>query len=105
METREDLHDLIEKTTGRKAYFQPPENLTMVYPCTVYELNGLYPRHANNRNYVQRPYYQMTYITRDPEDPNIQKLADLPQCAMGRPFSSENLHHYPYTIYYGTRIS
>lgn len=100
---REELDAILRETIeypSRKIYFQPPENQKISYPCLVYEFGGLYTKHADDRPYHQTPYWQMTYITRDPDDEMIMKLADLPQCAMGRPFNSENLYHYPYTIYY-----
>ena len=36
----------------------------------------------------------------DPDDENIFAIADLPFCKMNRPYVAENLHHYPYTLYY-----
>lgn len=101
MGTREELDDIIRETIGsNNVYFQPPDNMKISYPCVVYELEGFWGKNADNRNYHRRRYYHMIYITRNPDDPVIEKLEDLPACAMGRPYDNDNLHHYPYTIYY-----
>lgn len=101
MGNREDLNALLCETLGSEnVYFQPPENLKIHYPCIVYSLNGHLDRHANNQTYNRRREYSVLYITRDPDSPLIEQLADLPFCSMGSPYTGENLHHYPYTIYY-----
>lgn len=101
MGTREELDALLcEKLDSEYVYFQPPEDMKISYPCIVYSLNGHFDRRADNDNYHRRREYSLVYITRDPDDEMIEKLADLPYCSMGRPYSSDNLHHYPYTIYY-----
>lgn len=101
MGTREDLDALLCGTLGSdNVYFQPPENLRLKYPCIIYSLSGFYERHANNRTYHRRREYSMLYITRDPDDAMIEALADLEYCALGKPYTADDLHHYPYTIYY-----
>jgi len=101
MGDRKDLDDMLRETLGTNhVYFQPPENLRMNYPCIEYSRSGNYIRHANNKTYHHRREYSMTYITYDPDDPMIETLEDLPYCSMGRPYTAENLHHYPYTIYF-----
>ena len=100
---REDLDVLLRETIGypkRKIYFQPPESTKITYPCLIYEFGGLSTKHADDLPYFRAPYWEMTYITRDPDDEMIMKLSELPQCAMGRSFVADNLYHYPYTIYY-----
>lgn len=99
---REELDAMLRNTVGPvcSVYFQPPESIRISYPCLIYFLGGLYTKHADDKPYSQIPYWDMTYITRDPDDENILKLANLPQCAMGRPYTSENLYHYSYIIYY-----
>ena len=101
MGLREDLDALLCETIGSEnVYFQPPENLQIQYPCIVYSLSDHYIRHADNSTYHRRREYDMKYITRDPDDEKIEAIADLPYCRMSKPYTAENLHHYPYTIYY-----
>lgn len=101
MGTREELDAILCETLGSPhVYFQPPENLKIKYPCIIYSFNGFYEQYANNKTYHRRREYNLLYITHDPDDEMIEKLADLPLCDLGKPYTAENLHHYPYTIYY-----
>ena len=101
MGTREELDNLLCQTLGSSnVYFQPPENLQIMYPCIVYSLNGFFNRPADNKTYHRRREYDMVYITHDPDDAMIEKLEDLPYTSMGRPYTADNLYHYPYTIYF-----
>ena len=99
---RDELDALLRNTvgTGKEVYFQPPENFRLSYPCLTYEMTGIHSQHADNQPYTLFLRWELTYITRDPDDPVIFALAALPQCSMGRPFTSDNLYHYPYTIHY-----
>ena len=81
-------------------YFQPPENLRIEYHCIIYSLDDLYDVMADNIAYHRKRRYKVLYITSDPDDENIFAIADLPFCKMNRPYVAENLHHYPYTLYY-----
>ena len=101
MGTREELDALLCETIGSEnVYFQPPENLQIQYPCIVYSLSGHLDHNADNRTYHRRREYDMVYITHDPDDTLIEAIADLPYCRMKRPYTADNLHHYPYTIYF-----
>ena len=101
MGTREDLDALFCETLGSEyVYFQPPENLKIHYPCIIYSLDGHHDLHANNKTYYRKRRYSVLYITRDPDDAMIETLEDLPFCGMGTPYVADNLHHYPYTIYF-----
>ena len=101
MGTREELDVILCETLGsQNVYFQPPENLKVKYPCIIYSLNGFYEKYANNKTYHRKREYNLLYITYDPDDQMIETLADLPLCDLGKPYTADNLHHYPYTIYY-----
>jgi len=101
MGTREELDAILCETIGSEnVYFQPPENVKIQYPCIIYSVNGNFERHANNKVYHRTREYSLLYITRDPDDGMIDTIADLPLCGMGKPYVLENLHHYPYTIYF-----
>lgn len=101
MATREDLNAVFCTLLGTdNVYFQPPENLRIQYPCIIYSLDEFYEPKADNITYHRRRRYKVTYITSDPDDPMIEAIDDLHYCRMNRPFVAENLHHYPYTLYY-----
>lgn len=99
--TRESLQCLLEKTIGSKqAYFQPPASFRIKYPCIVYELEDLTPVFADDLTYLMHDSYQITFMTHDPDDCRIKKIASLPQVRFSRYFSADNLHHYVYIMYY-----
>lgn len=101
MGNREDLDAILCSTIGSEfVYFQPPESLKIQYPCVVYSLASFYEPKADNMTYHRKRVYDMVYITKDPDDPMIETLADLQFCSMKKPYTADNLHHYPYTIYY-----
>lgn len=81
-------------------YFQPPENLQMVYPCIVYQRDDLRTKFANNVPYGAVQRYQVTVIDRSPDSPIISKVAALPRCVFNRFFVAEGLNHDVYTLYF-----
>ena len=81
-------------------YFQPPEETKLKYPCIVYELDDIDAFYADNAPYCFNSRYSLTYITRDPDDEKRYGIAKLPMCKFDRFFTSDNLNHYTYTIYY-----
>ena len=91
----EKLHVLCDNV-----YFQPPTGYRLIYPCIVYEFNRLEKRHADNGGYIIYGVYSILYITRDPDDETIIRIAELPMCSMDRSYDSDNLYHYSYTIYH-----
>ena len=82
-------------------YFEPTEKTRLQYDAMVYKNAGMFNRRANNRSYIIRNRWQVIWISRDPETPvprMIQEHFEL--CEPGQPYMSENLYHYPFTIYY-----
>lgn len=98
MDRRLELDDIFRKITSN-VYYQPPENLKLVYPCIVYELDQIVMRYANNRPYDGRPRYCVTSISRDPESRITKQIATLPMCRHEKHFVNDNLHHDVFIIY------
>ena len=97
---RISLHRKLEEVLGSKnVYFQPPTGIKLSYPCIVYNLSSANDAHANNRIYRSLYSFTLTYITKDPDDPKLDKIYDLQYCAFDRFFASDNLNHFVYTIY------
>lgn len=102
MARRLNLHEefckILESTN---AYFQPPQSLSMKYPCIRYAPGEPSQRHANNKNYNCTSRYDGVVIDRDPESEIPAKLlATFSLCSLGKPYVVNNLNHFPFTLYY-----
>lgn len=97
------LHNKLLDFTGHPAYFQPPTSPTvkLQYPCTVYQLSDIYANSADDMNYKAVRRYQVTYITKSPADPLIDKfITEFNQISFSRHFTSDGLNHYIYDLYF-----
>ena len=75
-------------------YFQPPSNVSMKYPCIVYEKATPDKRNANDRTYISSEEYQITVIERDPDSTTADDIvAVLPYSAISNRFVTDNLYH------------
>ncbi len=101
MKSRLELQTLLEELLGsRNVYFQPPETVKMKYPCIVYNLDDKFSRYADDGTYVLYNRYEITYMTKDPDDTKQDDIASLKKCRFNRFFVSENINHYVYNIYF-----
>lgn len=95
------LHELLVSILGsRNVYFQPPESIKLLYPCIIYKRSTGDTQFANDAPYTFRVRYQITYIDKNPDSEVIEKLAKLPMCTYDRHFTSDNLNHDIFNIYY-----
>lgn len=100
-ERREEFQQLLEELLGTKnAYFQPPNNIQMVYPCIVYHRDRSDDEFADNIPYMNKKRYLVTLISRDPDDPLWDKIKALPMCRFSRHFTANNLNHDAFNIYF-----
>ena len=99
--TRAELDRILRTTLGStNVYFDPPESFKLKYPCIVYGLSAHKERWGDNIPYTKMKRYNMTYITRDADDPMIETLEDLEYCHLNRPYTADGLFHYAYDIYF-----
>lgn len=98
---RLELHEILCGILGsRNVYFQPPENLKLVFPCIIYEHDQNDIKHADNRKYMNKRRYQVTIIDKDPDTEIPEKLDDLMFSSFDRRFTQDNMNNIVYTIYY-----
>jgi hypothetical protein len=98
---RKALNDLFKALLGNdNVYFQPPDNVTMAYPCIVYERDDVDIKSADNRPYTVTKRYQVTLIDPNPDSDVVDKLLDLPQSEYQRHFATSNLNHDVFVLYY-----
>lgn len=96
------LHEEFCEILGsRNAYFQPPASVKMEYDAIRYELSGKDLKFANNKVYSNINCYYGVVITKNPDTsiPDLL-LEHFEMCSFGRPYTADNLYHYPFNIYY-----
>lgn len=101
MATRLELQTELEALLGsRNVYYQPPASVRMKYPAIVYSRNNIENRHADDTVYMQAHSYEIIVIDEDPDSEIVEKVSKLPTCRFNRRYTSENLNHDAFTLYY-----
>ena len=103
MRTWNELQEILQEIMGDdgKAYFQPPENLKLKYPCIVFDRSGARVANADNLPYRITKSYTITLITRSADnDKYLDKLLQLPMSSFDREFISDGLVHEVFSIYF-----
>lgn len=72
----------------------------MRYPAIVYNRDFQYAAYADNDLYSRKTRYQVTVIDRDPDSLIPDKVAALPLTRYVRHFTTENLNHDIYDVYF-----
>lgn len=101
-EKRLELHEKLCSLLGsRHVYFQPPANVKIKYPCFIYHRNAADEQYANNRRYKFKQRYQLTYITKDADDPIPRLVGEaFENCRYGSDYTTDNLYHSNFDLYY-----
>lgn len=101
MASRLELQTKLEELLGsRSVYYEPPTNVRMEYDAIRYSLDEIGTRYANNGRYKNTKRYNVIVIARDPDPEVVDKIIDLPYTSLGKPYVTDNLYHYPITLYY-----
>lgn len=101
MADRLELQSILEELLdSRNVYYNPPESIKMSYPAIRFSKSNIRSTYANNRKYGMRDCYQLTVISRLPDNPVIKQLLQLPYCSYDRQYVADNLYHDELTIYY-----
>lgn len=92
---------LLEELLGSdKVYFQPPESIKIGYPCIIYTRDTMFVKFANNNPYHHVVGYKITVIYEDPDSDIPDKIAMLPTCMFDQHYTSGNLNHDVFILYY-----
>ena len=101
MNRRLELSALLRNTLGSdNVYFQPPETVKMKYPAIVYSLDNIQNVHADDGVYLSHRRYSVTLIEKNPDSPTVERLSALPMCQFNRHYTSDNLNHFVFTLYF-----
>lgn len=97
---RIELNQLLDTLGAAEVYFQPPSNLTMVYPCIRYEIDNVDTKYADNLPHIHNTRYTITVIDRNPDSEIPKKIAQLPTSSFNRFYTAANLNHFVYNLYF-----
>lgn len=101
MAKRLELHEILKGILGSDhVYFQPPSTLKMVYPCIVYRRSQEAREYADGGLYSRMKRYQVIVIERNPDSEIPDKVGALPLCSFDRHYTSDNLNHDVYNLYF-----
>lgn len=89
------------RTIASYAYYIRPSNNSMHYPCFVYKYHAPSVVRADNIGYARTNCYEVVYISESENEAIVDiMLEEFEHCSPGAPYISDDLHHYPFTIYY-----
>ena len=101
MNRRLELSAILRNTLGSdNVYFQPPETVKMKYPAIVYSLDNIQNVHADDGVYLSHRRYSVTLIDKNPDSPIVERLSALPMCQFNRHYTSDNLNHFVFTLFF-----
>lgn len=101
MGSRLDLQTELETLLGsQNVYYQPPASVRMNYPAIVYSRSNIENRHADDDVYMQAYFYEVIVIDEDPDSEVVENISKLPGCRFDRHYTSDNLNHDVFTLYY-----
>lgn len=91
---------LITLLGSKNVYYNPPASVNMKYDAIRYSLSAIQSNYANNIKYKNMKCYDLVVIAKLPDPEVVDKILALPYSSMGRPYTADNLHHYPITLYW-----
>lgn len=98
---RIQLHQmLVDVLDSKNVYFQPPESTKLKYPCIIYSLDDIDADYADDIPYIDNRRYSVTVIDRDPDSLIRDKISQMKTSSYERGFTSDNLYHYVFNIFY-----
>lgn len=103
MRTRLEFRNMLKSVVGDGVtfYFQPPEGQMLNYPCLIYSRGNPLRRHADNKVYNHLQSYDLLLIVEGADDLDLyETISGIQYCSPGKPYSSDGLYHYPFTIYF-----
>lgn len=96
---RDLLHLLQQVVQHNRVYFQPPENLKIVYPAVVFHLSKIEIDRASDVSYKGAKEYSVTLITKDPEPDVIDEILKIPYSSLDTTYISDGMNHFVFTVY------
>jgi hypothetical protein len=85
---------------GLHVYYQPPENVSVQYPCIVYNRDYQQVDFADNSPYFRKTRYQVTVIDSNPDSLIPDLVSSLPLSRAVRHFTTAGLNHDIFNVYF-----
>lgn len=102
VERRQYLHTLLKNLPYLKqVWFQPPENVKLVYPCLIYNWERMHDINADNMHYVTHRGYKVTIIDYSPDSviPDLFQR-NFKTASFDRSYVADGLNHWVYTLFF-----
>lgn len=96
---RIQLHEILKEFSDN-VYYQPPESLSLSYPCIIYEKEDINTDYADDKTYSKTSEYLLTVIGMDPDTNIPERLLEMPYCTFDRRFIQDNLYHDVLRLYF-----
>lgn len=94
-------HKLVALLGSSNVYFQPPNKTMLKYPCFIYRREATKVFRADDKGYLKTPKYTLMYVTKNPDDPMIDRILDeFEHIEHDRFFVQDNLNQHSYTLYF-----
>lgn len=93
--------DFLLRNYTKNVYYQQPEGLKMFYPCIRYNKQSKNVKYANDKMYLDKDKYQITYIDKDPDSDIPEKmLKELPYCSLIRQYEADGMNHWILNLFF-----
>lgn len=99
---RLELHTKLTELLGSNyVYYQPPATVNMHYPAIRYNLSAGKDLDANNKTYLFRKRYTVTFMDWDPDAQWLNAMLDtFDYCSFDRWYAADNLNHWVFDLYW-----
>lgn len=94
------LEEFMPEGAEENVYFQPPDNMALLYPCIIYKRDSADTKFAGNRPYRFTWRYQIMVIDRNPDSEIPDKVATLPMCTFDRFYTADLLNHNVFNLFF-----
>ncbi len=100
MANRLELHDKLLAICPN-VYFQPPSDITMKYPCIVYNMTNRMRLYGSDVIHYSKQEYRIMVIDRNPDSDIANQVEEkLQYCGIDQYYTVDNLNHTVLSLFY-----
>jgi hypothetical protein len=95
------LHELLVTTfPGLNVYFRPKNDLTLVYPCIVYDIKRPDPTYSGNNPYVHSYIYDVKILSQYPGLRDVSAMLTIPGARGVNTYTYADIVHCSYIVHF-----